>query len=136
MNLNISQTEKVPSSEVSTTFLQRMVDAMGLSFFKYGRVVDAYPIRVDAIASLKLRLAKYEETGNGEFLVDVANFAMIETMCPRHPKYHYAGSDKSPGRVWASGQTTEEANTVSQENVRRGGSHMRTDGGFYKKEGD
>lgn len=87
-------------TEVSASFLQRMANAMGMSFFKYGAVKDAYPHKIDAIASLKKRLELYEQTGNQEYLVDVANFAMIEYMEPRHPNAHYDAGDsnKSPGR--------------------------------------
>lgn len=128
----------VPDTEINPTFFQRMADAMGLSFFKYGRVSDAYPQKVDAIASLKIRLARYDETGNGDYLIDVANFAMIEFTHPRHPEAHYHGgdSDTSPGRAWVSGGTSERANTTGQENVRIGGSNRVTTGGFYKREGD
>lgn len=37
---------------------------------------------MDALKNIELRLHKYRETGNTEFLVDVANFAMIEFMHP------------------------------------------------------
>lgn len=127
-----------PDSEIQPSFFQKMVDAMAMSFFKYGRVADAYPAKVDALGSLKLRMEKYEATGNTEFLVDVANFAMIEFMKPRHPEAHYkpTDSDESPGRVWNSGHTAQTANTLDRENNRLGGSSRSTVGGFYKREGD
>lgn len=79
-----------------------MLDRMGMSFFKYGRVAEAYPKRVDAMKSLRLRLMKYEVTGNTEALIDAANFLMIEFMHPKHPTAHYAPEDSqaSPGRIW------------------------------------
>jgi hypothetical protein len=115
-----------------------MVDRMGVSHFKYGPVADAYPSKVDAIASLKKRLDRYAEDGNTEWLMDVANFAMIEFMHPRHPAAHFrpTESHESPGRRWHNGTETDTANTVGRENVKRGGSNMRTAGGFYKNEGD
>ena len=84
--------------EVDPTFLKGMADRMSVSFHKYGRVIDTPP-SVDEIAGLKKRLQLYEETGNGEWLMDVANFAMIEYMLRRHPKYHFraTSSDESPG---------------------------------------
>jgi hypothetical protein len=36
---------------------------------------------------------KYKETGNTEFLADVANFAMIEFMFPQHEKKNYKPTD-------------------------------------------
>lgn len=88
--------------EVSRVFIQLMVDAMSMSFHMYGPVEEAFPDKVNAIESLRLRLKKYLETGNKEFLVDVANFAMIEFMYPKHPEAFFKATDSrdSPGRVW------------------------------------
>lgn len=89
-----------PESEFSLPFVQGMADRMAVSFHKYGYVADAYPEKVDAIASLKKRLKLYEETGNTEWLMDIGNFAMIEYMYPRHKKAHFRATDsnESPGR--------------------------------------
>lgn len=105
-DIHIKAPPSVPSSEYSTEFLQGMVDRMGMSFFKYGLVSDAYPIHVDAIDSLMKRLRKYRETGNTEWLLDVANFAMIEAMCPAHDNAHYEAQDStsSPGRSVTHGR--------------------------------
>lgn len=94
-----------PESEYSPAFLQGMVNRMAVSFHKYGAVEDAYPDRVDAIASLQMRLERFAEDGNTEWLIDVANFAMIEFMHPRHPAAHFVATDSaaSPGRMTASG---------------------------------
>src|SRR5262245_34142947 len=91
-----------PATEYSEQFLQGMVDRMAVSFAKYGAVSDAYPARVDAVASLRKRLERYEQTGNTEWLMDVANFAMIEFMHPRHADAHFRATDskESPGRKW------------------------------------
>jgi hypothetical protein len=136
--VEIKTANGVPTSENSQEFHQGMVDRMGVSYFKYGPVADAYPTKVDALASLQKRLDRYAETGNREWLMDVANFAMIEFQHPRHSKAHFRStdSDESPGRVWNNSAETDAANTVGRENVRRGGSHMVTAGGFYKNEGD
>src|SRR5262245_11826200 len=88
--------------ESSLQFHQLMVDAMSMSYSVYGRVRDAFPAKVDAIASLELRLKKYKETGNTEHLVDVANYAMFEFMYPKKEGAHYKPTDSkaSPGRKW------------------------------------
>jgi len=97
----------VPDSEFSEQFVQGMRDRMAVSFFKYGALADAYPERIDALGSLQLRLEQYAETGNTEFLMDVANYAMIEFMRPRHPRAHFSAtdSDGTPGRVGLLGTT-------------------------------
>ena len=130
--------DSIPVTEFSAGFVQGMADRMAVSYCKYGAVAEAYPHRVNAIDSLKKRLERYEQDGNTEWLMDVANFAMIEFMHPRHGGAHFRAtdSDESPGRVWNSGSATDAANSVSRENLRRGGSHLTTAGGFYRREGD
>jgi hypothetical protein len=102
----------LPPSEFSEKFVEYMRNRMAVSFHKYGPVADAYPAKVDAVASLMKRLERYAETGNTEWLVDAANFAMIEFMHPRHENAHFAGtdSDASPGRVSAGGKQTWKKN--------------------------
>lgn len=92
--------KQAPASEFSEQFVQGMRDRMAVSYYKYGPLVDAYPAKVNALESLRLRLDKYYETGNTEFLVDAANFAMIEFMRPSHPQAHFrpTESNESPGR--------------------------------------
>jgi hypothetical protein len=92
---------QVPDTEFSEEFVKGMRNRMAVSYYKYGPVTDAYPHKVDAIASLTQRLRKYADTGNTEWLMDAANFAMIEFMHPRHPSAHFTGTDDeaSPGRV-------------------------------------
>jgi hypothetical protein len=91
-----------PESEYSRPFLQGMLDRMALSFHKYGRIALIYPKEIDALRCLRERLRKYETTGNTEWLMDVANFAMIEFMHPGHPEAHFrpTTSAESPGRNW------------------------------------
>lgn len=112
--MNIKTSPAVPDTEVSREFLQGMADRMGVSYCKYGALADAYPHRVDAIQSLKVRLDKYERTGNAEWLMDVANFAMIEFLRPKHPDAHYRATDsrESPGRVWNG-----EVNPIQDRNI-------------------
>lgn len=92
--------EEILRTEFSADFVQHMKNAMALSYYKYGPISEGYPTRVDAVGSLMDRLREYAKTGNTEYLVDVANFAMIEFMHPRHPdaKYEPKDSDQSPGR--------------------------------------
>lgn len=92
------------ATNTSRKFHDLMDAAMLVSAYKYGEVSDAYPDKVNAMQSLGVRIAKYVETGNVEYLVDVANFAMIEFMHPAHGNAHYKATDAdgSPGRVHAN----------------------------------
>lgn len=91
----------VPASEFSEDFVRLMRNRMAVSFFKYGLLTDGFPHKVDAVSSMQARLDRYAATGNTEWLVDAANFCMIEFMLPRHPRAHFEGTDDSasPGRV-------------------------------------
>lgn len=91
---------EILETEFNELFIQGMRDRMVISFYKYGPITDGFPYKVNAIASLTDRLRKYAETGNTEFLIDAANFAMIEFMRPAHPEAFFepTDSDQSPGR--------------------------------------
>lgn len=95
----------LPTSEFDERFIEYMRTRMAVSFHKYGPVKKAYPHKVSAIESLQLRLREYEKTGNTEYLVDAANFAMIEFMRPSHKEAHFTATDSngSPGRIWQGG---------------------------------
>ena len=111
MNRTTKKSDTVPATEFSDTFVQGMYDRMAVSYFKYGPVAKGYPDKVDAIASLRVRLDRYVETGNTEWLMDVANFAMIEFMRPRHPGAHFKGTDDdTTGRVLHTGVQSTKHN--------------------------
>lgn len=97
----IQMSANFTKSEFSDEFVNGMRNRMEVSFHKYGPVENAYPHKVDAIGSLMQRLRKYADDGNTEWLIDAANFAMIEFMLPRHPDAHFRGTDDdaSPGRI-------------------------------------
>lgn len=101
-------TKLVPPSEDSPKFHERMRQAMAVSYHKYGPVKEAYPHKVNAIASLEKRLRLYKETGNADYLVDVANFAMIEFMLPAHESCHDNPTDGGEGRSWHGGGPANE----------------------------
>lgn len=103
-----------PPSEISEQFLQGMVNRMAVSFYKYGKVAEAYPDKVQAVASLTQRLREYAKTGNTEYLIDAANFAMIEFMYPAREGAYFRGTDDdgSPGRITAAGRADKRANAA------------------------
>ena len=84
-------------TEYSEKFDEIRKKMMLTSYFKFGAVKDNYKTigGLKAIPSLKAKLQEFEDTGNTEFLADVANFAMIEFMYPQHPNGHYRATDGS-----------------------------------------
>jgi len=95
--------------QVSEVFLQGMVNRMATSYYKYGHVKENFPEPMDAVAMIQDRLRMYLETGNTEWLMDVANYAMIEFMHPRSEGAYFkaTSSDESPGRIMRSGRRTD-----------------------------
>ncbi len=92
--------KEILRTEFNEDFIEGMRSRMVVSYYKYGPIADGYPANVNAITSLTDRLREYAKTGNTEFLIDAANFAMIEFMHPAHKDAHFEGtdSDQSPGR--------------------------------------
>lgn len=76
--------QEILKTEYSTSFDEHRKKAMINSYYKYGPARKNYQEHrcIDAVANICKRLERYEETGNTEFLVDVANFAMLEFMFP------------------------------------------------------
>jgi len=88
--------DTILATEYSEKFDKIRKDMMIMSFYKYGPLQDNYKKHktINAIGSLEKRLQKYKETGNTEFLADIANFAMIEFMNPQHANGHYTPTDE------------------------------------------
>lgn len=99
--------------EVSETFIEGMKKRMYVSYYKYGPLRNAFPHKVDALESLRLRLDEYAKTGNTEYLIDAANFCMIEFMFPRLSRAYFkpTDSDGSPGRILIDGEATQAKNS-------------------------
>lgn len=83
----------------STEFITKMERAIEMSHYKYGWMSDTYPELAQASKCIQERLDLYNKTHNLEYLVDIANFAMIEYKHPSYPDASYTplDSDKSPG---------------------------------------
>jgi len=84
----------VPDTEFSVKFVQGMANRMSASYFKYGSIQANFP-SARAVEQIKARLQKYLDTGNTEFLMDAANFAMIEYMHPHQPDAHFRATDSA-----------------------------------------
>lgn len=92
MNKDLS---KILETEYSLQFDEIRKKMMITSFFKYGPMkknYDEYKC-MDTLGNIEKRIQKYKETGNTEFLCDVANFAMIEFMYPSIKGAHYQPTD-------------------------------------------
>ena len=91
--------EQILKRDYSNEFETLRQNAIIQSHYKYGWMSESYPELANAFGSLKKRIDLYEQTGNADWLIDIANFAMIEFMYPAHPAYHFrrTSSEESPG---------------------------------------
>lgn len=97
--------ELILLEEYSNTFDELRKKMMVVGHYKYGSARENLNRHcVEIIPTLEKRLQAYKDTGNTEYLADIANFAMMEFMYPQHPKAHYTPTDSngSPGIVGMS----------------------------------
>lgn len=96
--------EDILKTEYSEQFDKLRKDRMVVSFYKYGPLHINYKESfIKSIESLEKRLQMYKDTGNTEFLCDIANFAMIEFMCPQHPSAHFKTLDDGKSHIIGMG---------------------------------
>lgn len=82
------------SKEYSDRFDDLRKNRIKVSYHKYGSASENFGKGfVDAVGSLELCLKKYKETGNTEYLCDLANYAMFEFMYPKHPNRHFRATE-------------------------------------------
>lgn len=91
--------EEIMKRDFSEEFVNKMKNAIEMSHYKYGWMSNTYPELAQAVKCIQERLDLYNETHNTEYLVDIANFAMIEYKHPSYEdaKYTPTDSNKSPG---------------------------------------
>ena len=92
---------KILNTEYSSEFDKLRQNRVELSYYKYGPARENFGSgMVDAIGSLELCLDKFKKTGNTEYLLDVANYAMFRYMYPMPGEFFKATDSKdSAGTV-------------------------------------
>lgn len=95
----IETREQILSRDFSNEFITKMKNAIELSHYKYGWASMTYPELAQAYKCIKERMEYYEKTHNTEYLVDIANFAMLEYLHPAFSDARYSPTDSkdSPG---------------------------------------
>lgn len=91
--------EEILKRDFSEAFINKMKNAIEMSHHKYGWMSKTYPELAQAYKCIEERLDKYLQTHNKDYLIDIANFAMIEFMYPsfEDSKYVPTDSNESPG---------------------------------------
>jgi len=108
--------EEILKTEYSLEFDEIRKKAMVMGHYKYGSIKANRDAKAtDMIKSIEMRIVKYLQTKNTEYLADIANFAMIEFMYPSldGAYFKYTDSDKSPGLY---GMSVKEMERFKEEN--------------------
>ena len=81
MKIELRWPDKTPRN-FSISFLQKMLNRLAFGVFRYGKSDDKKGVKKRWMKRMEMEIKAYKETGNGEHLVNVANYAMLEFMEP------------------------------------------------------
>ena len=91
----------VPLDHISVEFLQGMIDRMAFGFHNYGHSQLSFqnPGNHSTVKCIELRHREFKRTKNTEFLMDEANYCMLEYMYRQTPGAFFRATTKeeSPG---------------------------------------
>lgn len=89
--------EELSKTEWSTEFEKRMRNRLIFGAYRYGQMghgrIPAGKPTYDRCESVRKRLGFFEQTGNAEWLVDIANLALLIYEERVHPKFHFKHID-------------------------------------------
>lgn len=80
--------------EYSEEFDELRKSRVRTSYYKYGPAKTNYANKlIDALESMQMCIAKYNNTGNREYLCDAANYIMFEFMYPQKDGAYFRATD-------------------------------------------
>lgn len=85
--------ECMMTTEWSPEFEKLMRNRLLMGCFRYGSLQQANKPKYDKINSIRQRLDLYEQGGNAEHLVDIANLCLVEFVDETHPNFHFKAQD-------------------------------------------
>jgi hypothetical protein len=84
----IASLEELQRTEWDPQFEKMMRARLIFGSIRYGRLNERGKKKRDRCRSIRDRLKFFEDTGNGEWLVDVANMALLMFAERQHPNFH------------------------------------------------
>jgi hypothetical protein len=86
-------TDGIENHTWSNEFERYQRNRLLMGELRYGRVLMSNRPQFDRLEGMKKYIKKYEETGNLECLVDVANYCMLEYLEGNHPNKHFSSTE-------------------------------------------
>lgn len=81
------------TSEWSTEFESLMRNRLIMGALRYGKIGDKNKPKYNRLSAIAKNILIYNETGNDEFLVDIANLCLLEFVEGEHPNKHFKAAD-------------------------------------------
>ena len=100
--------DEVLKRDFSEGFVTKMKNAIETSHYKYGWASKTYPELAQAYKCIEERLEAYKRSHNKDYLVDIANFAMLEFMYPSFTDAAYKPTDDDKSVGLAGGISYKE----------------------------
>lgn len=85
--------DELKRSEWSRQFENLMRNRLIMGAIRYGKLHAPGKPKYDRVESIIKRLKQYQESGNKEHLVDVANLCMLEFEECHHPNAYFQAAD-------------------------------------------
>ena len=85
--------DELRASQWSAEFESLMRNRLVIGALRYGLIGAPGKPRYNRPDAIRTKLQHYEETGNTETLVDVANLALLEYVEGDHPRKHFKALD-------------------------------------------
>ena len=118
--LKFKWVKTVPEDQIDRKFIQGMLDRMMVGFHNYGHMRRKHD-RPDNLKNIQIRVNKYKESGNTEFLMDAANYCMMEFAVPsvegaffKPTESHESPGSAVSGRIIKSKHELKPAHSVRQ----------------------
>lgn len=86
---------KLTNRQEIQDFLDAMVKRLAVGHIQYGPPKSEKTY----LSRMETELRSYKRSGNREHLFNVANYAILESLAPQHPKHHWNNYIESVTRV-------------------------------------
>lgn len=89
----LPQLEQLKQTEWSPEFEQLQRNRLVLGCFRHGLLAEPGKPQFDRVKAIVDRAESYQRSGNTEWLVDIANLALLEFVEGTHPNKHFRALD-------------------------------------------